>query len=196
MKRFIIPILAAAFLVIGSFLMVGDRPLAQTTSGMASGQEKTMPEVIILAKGAKQGQVTFNHVKHNSGEYNIAGPIACIECHHTAQPKSELAKFPDLKTDWPAGRKTTLTLELYKADPKGAGVAACRDCHARNGEKPKLIPEIPVIKDDRGTTLSVMTNQLAFHNACDACHFKIAVNREDTKVPNATECWACHKKAS
>lgn len=196
MKRFIIPILATAFLVVGSFLLVSDRPMAQTTTGMTSGQEKTMPEVIILAKGSKQGQVTFNHVKHNSGEYNIAGPIACIECHHTAQPKSELAKFPDLKTDWPAGRKTTLTLELFKTDPKGAGVASCHDCHARKGETPKLLTEIPVIKDTGGTTLTVLTNQLAFHNACDACHFKIAMNREGTKVPNSTECWTCHKKTS
>lgn len=196
MKRFIIPILATAFLVVGSFLLVSDRPMAQTTAGMTSGQEKTMPEVIILAKGSKQGQVTFNHVKHNSGEYNIAGPIACIECHHTAQPKSELAKFPDLKTDWPTGRKTTLTLELFKTDPKGAGVASCHDCHARKGETPKLLTEIPVIKDTGGTTLTVLTNQLAFHNACDACHFKISMNREGTKVPNSTECWTCHKKTS
>jgi cytochrome c553 len=194
MKRYIISALAMAFLACGLLFVDGDHSRAQVMSGAQAGQEKQMPEVIILGKNTKQGQVTFNHVNHNSGAYNIAGPIACTECHHTAQPKSELAKYPDLKTEWPAGRTTTLTAALYAKDPKGAGVAACRDCHARNGEKPKLIPEIPVIKDDKGTTLSVMTNQLAFHNACDACHFKISVNREDTKVPTATSCRACHKR--
>ena len=45
-----------------------------------------IPEVIILGKDAKLGQITFNHVSHNGGKYSIdgTGPIACIECHHTA----------------------------------------------------------------------------------------------------------------
>ncbi len=154
-----------------------------------------MPEVITLAKGSKQGEVTFNHVKHNSGEYSVAGPILCIACHHTAQPALELAKH-DLKTSWPAGRTTTLTLDLFNKDPKAAGIAKCRDCHARLNEKPVLLAETPVLKDPGSTTMTMMTNQLAFHRTCDACHFQISANRADTKVPDSITCKSCHKKAA
>lgn len=155
-----------------------------------------MPDVITLAKGSKQGDVTFNHVSHNSGEYSVAGPIFCIACHHTAQPAAELAKHPPLKTEWPVGRTTTLTLELFNKDPNAAGIARCRDCHARAGEKPKLLAATPVMKDPGSPTITTMTNQLAFHRTCDACHFQIAANRSDTKVPNAIMCKSCHVKPS
>ena len=104
-----------------------------------------IPEVIVLAKDNKLGAVTFNHVNHNGGKYSIdgTGPIACIECHHTAQPSAELAKHPPLKTSWPAERTTTLTAELLTKDPAAAGVAACRDCHAKAGQIPKLLPALP-----------------------------------------------------
>jgi len=195
MKRLISPIFVVAFLTIGLFFLNGDRQAAQVLTKPQADQEKKMPEVIILGKEGKLGEVTFNHVKHNGGEYSVGGPIACIECHHTAQPKSALVKYPPLETEWPAGRTTTLTTELFMKDPKGAGVAACRDCHARAGNKPKLIPEIPILKDPGSTTLTNLTNQLAFHQACDACHFQISFNRVGSKVPNATQCSACHKKA-
>lgn len=170
------------------------RPSAQVMPDKAASPLK-MPEVIKLGKGAKLGEVTFNHVKHNSGEYSVGGPITCIECHHVAQPASEAAKFPPLKTAWPANRTTTLTIDLFKKDPDAAGVAKCHDCHARQGEKPKLIPAIPELKDPRGTTITTLTSQLAFHQACDACHFQIQMNRFGTKVPNAVVCSSCHKRA-
>ncbi len=155
-----------------------------------------MPEIIVLGADAKFGKVTFNHVKHNGGEYSAdgAGPIACIACHHAAQPVAELAKYPPLKTAWPADRTTTLTAELFTKDPKAAGVAACRDCHARVGQIPKLISEIPVVKEPGTTTLLRLTNQMAFHRACDVCHFEVKIQRPDSKVPNATRCDSCHKR--
>ena len=196
MKRLVSPIFVIALLAIGLFFLDGERPGAQVLPTPQADQEKKMPEVIILGKDSKLGSVTFNHVKHNSGEYSVGGPIACIECHHTAQPKTELMKYPPLATEWPTGRTTTLTTELFMKDSKGAGVAACRDCHARAGDKPKLIPEIPIVKDPGSTTLTKLTNQLAFHQACDACHFQVSFNRVGSKVPNATKCLSCHKKTA
>ena len=80
-----------------AFLFVGSEKLAGV-----SAQTQTIPNVIVLGKDAKLSQITFNHVKHNGGTYRIdgTGPIACIECHHAAQPASELAKHPPLKTAW------------------------------------------------------------------------------------------------
>ncbi|CAN5475415.1 hypothetical protein BH10ACI3_BH10ACI3_22970 [soil metagenome] len=194
MKRYITPIFVIAFAAVALFLIDGGRPQAQTTPKPDGAQVQKMPEVLILDTLGKMGKVTFNHVKHNGGEYKVSGPIACIECHHTAQPASQLAKYPPLETAWPKDRTTTLTIELFAKDPKAAGVAACRDCHARAGEKPKLLPEIPVLKDPGSTTLTKLTNQMAFHQTCDVCHFQISFNRPDSKVPNATSCKSCHKR--
>ena len=196
MRRTLISIFVISFFLVTFLFLKSESPEAQIINSNSAAQTQTIPEVIILAKSSKLGTVTFNHVKHNSGEYSVDGPIACIECHHTAQPALELAKHPPLKTDWPTGRTTTLTAELFKKDPKAAGVAACRDCHARLNEKPKLLDAIPVLKDPGGTILTKLTNQLAFHNACDACHFQISVNRVGSKVPDPTLCTSCHKRTT
>ena len=157
-----------------------------------------MPEVITLGKDAKLGQVTFNHVKHNGGAYNITPgtAIACISCHHTARPANEIAKNPPLKTAWPADRTTTLTKELFDKDPKTAGVAACRDCHARQGEKPKLLEAIPEIKHESSAALISMTNMQAFHRACAGCHAEVKKTVPASKGPLPTQCMMCHKKAA
>jgi hypothetical protein len=156
-----------------------------------------MPEVIVLGKDAKLGQVTFNHVSHNGGKYSIdgTGPIACIECHHAAQPAADVAKHPPLKTAWPADRTTVLTPELFAKDPAAAGVAACRDCHARAGGVPKLLDKIPEIKHESSTALITMTNQQAFHRNCAGCHTEVAKTNKATKGPTTMQCTMCHKKA-
>jgi hypothetical protein len=171
--------------------VVRDRASAQT-------QEIKMPDVIVLAKDSKLGPVTFNHVNHNGGKYSIdgTGPIACIECHHVAQPASELAKHPPLKTAWPADRTTTLTAELFAKDPAGAKVAACRDCHARAGETPKLLPAIPEIKHESSTAMITLTNQQAFHRNCAGCHTEIKKQRPASKAPTTTQCTMCHKRGA
>lgn len=158
--------------------------------------EIKMPEVIVLGKDAKLGQVTFNHVKHNGGTYSIdgTGPIACIECHHAAQPASELVKHPPLRTAWPTDRTTTLTSELFAKDPKAAGVAACRSCHARAGETPKFIDKIPEIKHESSTALISLTNQNAFHRNCAGCHTEAAKQKKGLKGPTTMQCTACHKR--
>jgi len=188
--------------VFAIFLGVGITGVAfDLRSFTTQAQVKTdgqMPEVIILGKDAKMGQVTFNHVKHNGGTYSIdgTGPIACIECHHTAQPASALEQLRPLKTAWPADRTTTLTADLYKKDAAAAGVAACRDCHARAGQTPKLLPAVPSIKHESSTAIITLVNQQAFHRTCDGCHFQVSSQNPAAKVPKATSCVACHKRTA
>jgi len=159
-------------------------------------QDIKMPEVIVLGKDAKLGSVTFNHVNHNGGKYSIdgTGPIACTECHHTAQPASELAKHPPLKTSWPADRTTTLTADLFAKDPAAAGVAACRNCHARAGEIPKLLPAIPEIKHEGSTAMISLINQQAFHRNCAGCHTEAVKQNKALKGPTTMQCTLCHKR--
>ena len=187
--------LAACTTLIGAAIVY----LAGSGFMTAEAQEAPkMPEVIILGKDAKLGQITFNHVKHNSGAYTISPgtPIACITCHHTARPAEEIAKNPPLKTAWPADRTTTLTKELFDKDPKAAGVAACRDCHARQGEKPKLIDAIPEIKHEGSPALISMTNMQAFHRTCAGCHAEVKKTMPASKGPVQAQCTMCHKKTS
>lgn len=158
-----------------------------------------MPEVIVLAKDNKLGTVTFNHVSHNGGKYSIdgTGPIACIECHHTARPAADVAKHPPLKTSWPADRTTTLTSELFTKDPAAAGVATCRDCHARAGQIPKLLPALPEIKHESSTAMITLTNQQAFHRSCAGCHTEAAKQKPGIKSgPTTMQCTVCHKKSA
>ena len=156
-----------------------------------------MPDDLVLAKEAKLGQVAFNHMKHatENRSADLSKPIACVECHHTAQPAAEAAKVPLHKTAYPADRTTTLTADLLDKDPKGVG-AVCTDCHARNGEKPKLLPEIPSVKYPGGSDATVMTNQQAFHHRCGDCHDAVAKAKADTTAPTSKKCTACHKKAA
>src|SRR5215468_7108076 len=103
MKRSILLVFGVVVLGLGLDHYLGDPILLQ-----GRAQVQTIPDVIVLAKDAKLGAVTFKHKEHNSSNRNIDGttPIACVECHHTAQPASELAKHPPLKTSWPADRTT------------------------------------------------------------------------------------------
>src|SRR5215207_741662 len=93
--------------VTGTAFLLGVLGLSNLPSGWVTvaqvKQDSKMPEVVVLGKDAKLGSVTFNHVSHNGGKYSIdgTGPIACIECHHVAQPAADVAKHPPLKTSWP-----------------------------------------------------------------------------------------------
>src|SRR5690349_14798658 len=119
--------------------------------GVSAQDTKKPPETIVLAKESKLGQVTFKHTAHFTENRSSDGKkaIACVECHHTAQPASEAVKHPPHKTVWPADRTTTLTAELLEKDPTVA-VNICTDCHARSETKPKLLPDIPKLKVEGG----------------------------------------------
>jgi hypothetical protein len=179
-------------LIVGSFdtSLLSPLSVAQAQDGLK------MPDVVKLAKESKLGPVTFNHTNHTTKNYSLegSGPIACIECHHAAQPAAELAKHPPLKTAYPADRTTTLTAELFQKDPKAAGVAGCSGCHVKQGETPKLMPEIPQIKHEGSTAILTMTNQLAFHRNCAGCHDAVLKTRPAAKGPGQQKCAVCHKK--
>ncbi|HJZ79233.1 MAG TPA: cytochrome c3 family protein [Pyrinomonadaceae bacterium] len=162
-----------------------------------SAQGTKPPETIVLAKDAKLGQVAFNHQKHfteNRSE-DLSKPIDCVVCHHTAQPAAEAAKHPPHKTAWPADRTTTLTLDLLASDPNALG-AKCADCHAKTGEKPKLLPAIPTVKFEGSSEPTSMTNQQAFHHDCGDCHDAVAKVKPDSTGPTSKKCTTCHKKTA
>ena len=161
MKRTIA--LGAVLIFFGLLLSLKVSIYSQTGMDAQEVAQK-LPEVIQLGKEAKLGVVNFNHAAHATKNRNIEGtaPIACIECHHTAQPAAEVAKHPPLKTAWPADRTTTLTIASLN-DPKAPTVEGCHKCHARANTKPELLPAIPEIKSENSTSLITLTNQQAFH---------------------------------
>jgi len=180
-------------LVVGSLLLVSSLFSSET-----SGQDGRKPQdVVILGTEARLGTVKFSHVDHITKNRSIEGAkIACIECHHTAQPAAEAGKHPPLKTAWPADRTTTLTVDLFEKDPNAPEVNGCRDCHARAETKPKLLAEIPQIKLEVGTELVTLTNQQAFHRNCAGCHDEIVKTSRDLNPPTSKKCTVCHKKTA
>jgi len=177
------------------FLVSSSRTITADVS--AQGGKKP-PETITLGADAKLGQIKFDHLDHTSKNRGADGTsqIACVECHHTAQPAAEAAKHPPHKTAWPADRTTTLTAELLEKDPSAPPVTACRDCHARADTKPKLLPEIPQVKFEGSAEPTIMTNQQAFHHNCGDCHDLVAKKKPDTVAPTSKKCMQCHKKAA
>jgi cytochrome c553 len=170
---------------------------SQNLAQVSAQEGKKLPEIITLGTDAKLGTIKFSHLDHTTKNRSIEGSkIACIECHHVAQPAAEAGKHPPLKTAWPADRTTTLTAELFEKDPVAAGVAVCRDCHARSGMTPKLLAEIPQIKLEVGTELITLVNQQAFHRNCAGCHDEIVKTSKDLNPPGSKKCTACHKRAA
>jgi cytochrome c553 len=171
---------------------------SQITYDLSAQDAKKPPETIMLAKESKLGQVKFNHLDHITKNRSVDGtkPIACVECHHTAQPAAAAAKLPPHKMVWPADRTTTLTAELLEKDPSAPAVNICTDCHARADTKPKLLAEVPKLKFEGSDEPTVLTNQQAFHRTCGACHDAAVKARPDLTPPPPTskKCVACHKK--
>lgn len=194
-------IATALVIVIGSLgLTFGPDIVAAISTEPTSAQEQAgrkQPDVVKLALEHKLGSVTFSHTNHTTKNYNLdgTGPVGCIECHHTAQPASEVIKHPPLKTAWPADRTTTLTAESIK-DPGTPPVDTCRSCHARKDEKPKLLPAIPEMKHEGSTAIITLTNQQAFHRNCAACHDEAVKQRPTVKAPKTAQCTVCHKKSA
>jgi cytochrome c553 len=169
------------------------------TSDVSAQDGKKPPETIILATETKLGSVKFNHLDHITKNRSVDGTkqIACVECHHTAQPASEAVKHPPHKTVWPADRSTTLTAELLEKDPSAPAVNVCTDCHARAETKPKLLPEIPQLKFEGSAEPTILTNKEAFHRNCGGCHDEVVKARPnlDPPPPTSKKCTTCHKKA-
>lgn len=172
--------------------------ISSTLDFETSAQDGRKPQdSYVLGPEAKLGGVKFNHLDHATKNRSIEGAkIACIECHHTAQPAAEAAKHPPLKTAWPADRTTTLTAELLEKDPSAPAVTSCRDCHARAETKPKLLPEIPQIKLEVGTELITLNNQQALHRNCAGCHDEVVKTNTALAPPTSRKCTACHKRTA
>jgi hypothetical protein len=170
---------------------------SSVTSRVSAQDGKKPPEVITLGAEAKLGPIKFNHLDHITKNRSADGAkqIACVECHHTAQPLADALKNPPHKTAWPADRTTTLTAELLEKDATAVG-AVCRDCHAKTDTKPKLLPEIPQVKFEGSAEPTVMSNQQAFHHNCGGCHDAVVKARPalDPPPPTTKKCMACHKK--
>ncbi len=178
-----------------AILLISGAP--RITADVSAQDAKKPPEIITLGAESKLGSIKFNHLDHITKNRSADGAsqIACVECHHTAQPASEAVKHPPHKTVWPADRTTTLTLELLEKDPNALG-AACRDCHARTDTKPKLLPQIPQVKFEGSAEPTIMTNQQAFHRNCGGCHDDVAKKKADSTAPTSKKCMVCHKKTA
>ena len=170
---------------------------SSSTRNASAQSGKKPPETIVLAKEAKLGQVTFNHLKHITENRSADGtkPIACVDCHHTAQPASEALKRPPHKTVWPADRTTTLTTELLEKDANAVG-AICTDCHARADAGRHQRSRCPISHEQGSDEPTVMTNQQAFHHKCGGCHDAVAKVKADSTAPTSKKCTACHKKTA
>lgn len=172
--------------------------VSSTFRSDTSAQDGRKPrEAMVLGTEAKLGAVKFSHLDHMTKNRSIEGAkIACVECHHTAQPAADAAKHPPLKTAWPADRTTTLTADLFEKEPTAPAVDSCRDCHARAETKPKLLPEIPQIKLEVGTELVTLNNQQAYHRNCAGCHDEIVKTNKELSPPTSKKCTTCHKRAA
>jgi len=168
------------------------------TTDVSAQDGKKPPETITLGADVKLGAVKFNHLDHITKNRSVDGTtqLACVECHHTAQPASEAVKHPPHKTVWPADRTTTLTAELLEKDANAPVVNVCRDCHAKTDTKPKLLPEIPQVKFEGSAEPTILTNQQALHRNCGSCHDEVAKKKPDTTGPTSKKCMVCHKKTA
>jgi hypothetical protein len=175
MKRLLIAVIVV--LSAGVLLIVGN---AARTSASSSASSLTLPPPLLdqqipkeskeqpkkLKLGAdslddKWGEVAFDHETHTVKNYTPDGKTigACVECHHTDQPKDKLT--PPLVT---SERSVSLTADVLK-DAAAAPVKGCRSCHLQAGDDSK---PLPVIKKD-GKDLK-LDNEVAYHTNCFACH--------------------------
>ncbi|HVS82065.1 MAG TPA: cytochrome c3 family protein [Pyrinomonadaceae bacterium] len=170
------------------------------TSDVTAQDGKKPQDTYTMATETKLGTVTYSHINHITKNRSVDGTkqLACVECHHTAQPASEAVKHPPHKTVWPADRTTTLTADLFEKDPNAPLVNVCRDCHARADTKPKALPEIPQVTFEGSAEPTIMTNQQALHRKCGGCHDEVVKARPDLTPPPPTskKCLACHKKTA
>ncbi len=159
---------------------------AKPPSTPSAGGGKTMKKKFTLGQDSlsEYGDVPFDHETHAFGKYNPAGdgPIACVECHHTDQPKSALK--PPLFT---SERDVVLTFETWQASNQK--VSECRDCHFQDGN----VPDGKEMPTSNGKDLN---NELAYHINCNTCHDAAFKLRPELKkrpgFATSRDCTVCH----
>jgi nitrate/TMAO reductase-like tetraheme cytochrome c subunit len=169
----------------GAGALIADGKTPQDTYKLSTDSKKDK---------AKSLPLTFNHLGHSTNkDYSLDGTkvVGCTECHHTEQPASEAAKHPPDKTAYPADRTVTLTAETAK-DAKTPDVQNCRACHAQEGDKPKLMADIPSVTFEGDTDPTVLTNEEAYHRNCNGCHDQAVDKRKGINAPTSNECIKCH----
>lgn len=193
MKRLLIAVIVV--LSGGVLLLVGDA--ARTSASISAlieqqlpKESKEQPKKIKLDTDSlddKWGEVAFDHENHTIKNYTPDGKTtgACVECHHTDQPKEKLT--PPLVT---SERNVSLTADVLK-DAAAAPVKGCRSCHLQAGDDSK---PLPLIKKD-GKDLK-LDNEVAYHTNCFACHDAAIKARPDlaTKISGSDPkgCVKCH----
>jgi cytochrome c peroxidase len=83
---------------------------------------------------------------------------------------------------------------FYK--PVTAGVAKCRDCHARAGAKPRLMSAIPTLRDPATNKITNLDAKTIFHSKCDECHAQLEFRMDKTTAPRLNNCVTCHMRAA
>ena len=167
---------------------------AANTAGQPSGDKK-IPKSFVLGKDSlsEYGEAAFDHDTHAFKPYSPDGKsvVACIECHHTDQPKS--AMKPPLVT---SERNETLTMEVYQKTSQK--VSGCRDCHFQEGNVPegKVMPTA-TYTDTGSPKTKNLNNELAYHINCNTCHDAAAKLRPEIKkkpgFATSKDCTICHK---
>jgi len=151
-----------------------------------SSGDKSIPKSFTLGKDSatEYGEVPFDHDSHAFKAYSPDGKsvMACVECHHTDQPKSALK--PPLAT---SEREVAMTLETWKASSQK--VSECRACHFQAGNVPDG-KEMP-------TTTEEWNNKAAYHKNCNVCHDAAFKARPELKsrpgFATSSDCTTCHK---
>jgi cytochrome c553 len=162
MKRLLIAVILV--LSAGVLLLVVTATRSSASLQQLPKESKEQPKKIKLDTDSlddKWGEVAFDHESHTLKNYSPDGKavIACVECHHTDQPKDKLT--PPLVT---SERNVALTADLLK-DAAAAPVKSCRSCHLQAGDDSKPLPAIT--KAEKQVKLD---NEVAYHTNCFACH--------------------------
>ncbi|MEQ1604108.1 MAG: cytochrome c3 family protein [Pyrinomonadaceae bacterium] len=154
----------------------------------AGSSDKKITKSFMLGKDSlsEYGEAPFDHETHAEGKYSPDGKsvVACIECHHTDQPKSALK--PPLAT---SEREVALTMETWKASTQK--VNECRSCHFQEGNVPdgKVMPEL---------NGKVLNNEYSYHVNCNVCHDAAFKARPELKgkkgFATSKDCLICHTK--
>lgn len=104
-------------------------PEEDAPAGEPSAEQDPGPETILLAKGTKQGTVTFAHLSHEDR-------IGCMECHHEMESPGAAAQGchgchnPQATDTFEAKKAFHLQcLGCHKTETRGP--TTCAGCHAK-----------------------------------------------------------------
>lgn len=156
------------FIVIAAIAGYAALALLNPSANATAPLRETPADNYTLSKEGTEKTVPFSHANHANKNYSVDGtkPIGCAECHHTQK------ELTAAKTD--------------------IDVQQCRDCHARDGEKPKIGTDIPSSTVEGDTDPTVWTNEAAYHKNCGDCHDAASAARKTVKAPASTDCRGCH----